>query len=121
MIGSCRKLRGKFTFVVVDEAHHLAAEDDEEGYTNQYTRLLKRVEWDYLLVLRPPRSGLTSVPRFDTVAYRSLSLSWSSNTALRSLSGRDADEQGLPATGTQGGVHLKSLLSWTTLNATARS
>lgn len=71
MIGSCRKLRGKFTFVVVDEAHHLAAEDDEEGYTNQYTRLLKRVEWEYLL-------GLTATPErmderplgFDKVAYR---------------------------------------------------
>lgn len=71
MIGSTRTLQDKFTIVIVDEAHHLAAEDVDAGYHgNMYTRLLKKIKWGYLL-------GLTATPTrldgrqldFEEVAY----------------------------------------------------
>jgi len=56
MVGSTRTLHEHFDTVVVDEAHHLAEENQEEGYLgNMYTKLLKRITWSHLI-------GLTATP-----------------------------------------------------------
>ena len=71
MLQSTRNItrsRKSFDLVVVDEAHHFSAE--EEDYENTYVKLLKKVEHKYLL-------GLTATPtrldnkalNFDKVVY----------------------------------------------------
>lgn len=48
MVMSCKKLRGKFVIVGIDEAHHAAVADDgEEGdyEGNSYTRLIQQLTW----------------------------------------------------------------------------
>lgn len=68
MIGSTRTLDGEFDIVVVDEAHRFAEGDDE--YENMYAKLLKRIQFSYLI-------GLTATPgrldcrklAFDRVAF----------------------------------------------------
>lgn len=57
-----------FDLIVVDEAHHFSAEEDD--YQNMYTKLLKKINYKYLL-------GLTATPtrldnktlNFDKVIY----------------------------------------------------
>jgi superfamily II DNA or RNA helicase len=56
MIGSTRKLTGRYDLVIIDEAHHLAVpEDDEDRYHSMYLALLKQIKWQRLL-------GLTATP-----------------------------------------------------------
>lgn len=54
-IGSTRTLKKEFMLIIVDETHHAAEADEEEGYTNMYAQLLGRLKWSHLV-------GLTATP-----------------------------------------------------------
>lgn len=54
-VGATKTLKKDFMLIVIDETHHAAEADEEDGYTNMYAQLLGKLKWSHLV-------GLTATP-----------------------------------------------------------